>query len=385
MDALTLVAGSVFHAVVVLPIKGVTMIKSAFKALSITIIITLATPFQVPAQNAPPPAKVRVAKVTQKSHTENSGLVGVLYYDRVSNISTQVSGQVRQAEFRAGSQVTKGATLVRINTDFYDQDIAVEKARIGAINVKIENVAKDLARFKSLLAKQAVSESAHDALYFNHQILIKERETVRAGLARIRLKRSKCVIRAPFDGIILEKSVDTSDWVTPGRTLYRIGAIDDLFVKVAVSEQMAPYSLSGTTVDVVLTAADKKVTGRIEGFLPVADPKTKNVTIKIRLMETADIGRNVAENMSAMVYLPTSTQKALKLIPRDALINRQGNNFVFTVKEGKAAMLPVTVVAYLNKSVGVNDPHITVDMPVVVEGNERLQPDQPVIVGEEGK
>lgn len=361
------------------------MIKSAFKALSIGIIIALTASFQALAQSAPPPAKVRIAKVTEESHSENSGLVGVLYYDRVSNISTEVSGQVQQAKYRAGTQVKKGTTLVRIGTDFYDQDISVEKARIDAISVKIESVAKDLARYQSLLAKKAVSESAYDALYFNHQILIKERETMRVGLARIRLKRSKCVIRAPFDGIVLGKSVDTSDWVTPGRTLYRLGAIDDLYVKVAVSEQVAPYSLSGTTVEVVLTAAGKKISGQVEGFLPVADPKTKNVTIKIRLMEPAEIGRNIAENMSAMVYLPTSAQKLLKLIPRDALINRQGNNFIYTVKEGNATMLPVTVVAYLNQHVGVNNPHITVGMPVIVEGNERLQPGQPVVVGEEGK
>ena len=68
------------------------------------------------------------------------------------------------------------------------------------------------------------------------------------------------------------------------------------------------------------------------------------------------------------------------LIPRDALIKFQGQDFVYTVNEGKAGILPVNIVTYLGKVVGADNPHFTEDMEVVVEGNERLQPDQPVVV-----
>ncbi len=359
------------------------MIKKTFTLLSLCLLIQLLISFPALAQDQPPPAKVRVAKVTEESRTENSGLVGVLYYDRISHLSTEVSGQVQKAYFSTGAKVKKGDQLVRIQTDFFDQDIAVEKARIDTLNVKIENAAKDVARYQSLLAKQAVSESAYDTLYFNHQALIKERAALRAGLAKIKLMRAKCTIRAPFDGIILEKSTEKGDWVTPGRTLYRIGSLSDLFVKVSVSENLAPYSLPGTPVEVLLTAANQKIDGKIEGLLPVADAQTKNVTVKIRLDETA-LTQAVAENMSATVFLPTTTEKTLKMIPRDALVNFQGKNFVYTIKEDKAAMLPVTIVAYFETVVGVNDPHITVGMPVVVDGNERLRPDQSVMIDGEG-
>ena len=355
------------------------MIKKTFTLLCLCFLLQILISFPLSAQNQPPPAKVRIAKVTEEIRTENSGLLGVLYYDRISHLSTEVSGQVHKAYFSTGDKVKKGAWLVRIRTDFFDQDLAVEKARIDTINVKIENAAKDMARYQSLLEKKAVSQSAYDTLYFNHQALIKERDAVRAGLSKIKLMRAKCTIRAPFDGIILEKSTEKGDWVTPGRTLYRIGSTADLFVKVSVSENLAPYSLPDTPVEVMLTAAGQKVNGKVAGLLPVADAQTKNVTVKVRLDKTAPT-QLVAENMSATVFLPTTAEKTLKMIPRDALVNFQGKNFVYTIKEDKAAMLPVTIVAYFEKLVGVTDPHIAVDMPVVVDGNERLRPDQPVMI-----
>ena len=45
--------------------------------------------------------------------------------------------------------------------------------------------------------------------------------------------------------------------------------------------------------------------------------------------------------------------------------------------------MPVHIVAFLGREVGVDDEHIKPGMTVVVDGNDRLRPDQPVkVVGE---
>ena len=66
------------------------------------------------------------------------------------------------------------------------------------------------------------------------------------------------------------------------------------------------------------------------------------------------------------------------MIKRDALIKFQGKDFVYTVKDGKAAILPVNIVVYAGEFLGVDNPYIVAGMPVVVDGNDRLKPDQPV-------
>ena len=49
-------------------------------------------------------------------------------------------------------------------------------------------------------------------------------------------------------------------------------------------------------------------------------------------------------NMSATASLPASEKRSLHVIPRDALIRRNGKDFVYTLKDGTASMTPVNVV-----------------------------------------
>ena len=111
----------------------------------------------------------------------------------------------------------------------------------------------------------------------------------------------------------------------------------------------------------------------------VADVKTKNVFLKIDLPQL----EMVAENMSATVYVDASEKRILKVLPRAAVVKFQGKDFVYTVKDGKAAIMPVNIVRYLGEKVAVDDPYIAAGMQVVIEGNERLRPEQPVSVSGE--
>lgn len=330
-----------------------------------------------------PPAKVRVVTVTEKPAAEQAGLIGMLYFDRVSRISTEVAGQVQEVHFREGDLVNKGDALIHINTDFLDKDVALAEAKLEQLDVRIQKNQKNLERYEQLFKKEAASEIDFDNLFYAYQELVKEREELESSLSKIKLMRSKCVIPAPFDGIILEKTVDIGDWVIQGRMLYRIGSANDLFAKVPVAEDLIQFVQKGDKLEVVINAYDTELSGEAAGILPVADEKTKNVFLKVRLGNIRDISVPVAENMSATVYVPVSEQKNLKIIPRDALVKHQGRDFVYIVKEGKAAILPVTVVSYMGTQVGVNDSSIQPGMSVVVDGNERLKPDQPVEVTEE--
>jgi len=135
----------------------------------------------------------------------------------------------------------------------------------------------------------------------------------------------------------------------------------------------------GDKVRVIINAYNKEMTGIVDNLSPIADAKTKNVFIKIRIPMLT----KVVQNMSATVFISTGISQKLAMIPRDALFKSQGNDFVYTIKENKAVQLPVNIVTYLGNLIGADNKHFTEGMSVIVEGNERLRPDQSlVIVGE---
>ncbi|THB79104.1 MAG: efflux RND transporter periplasmic adaptor subunit [Desulfobulbaceae bacterium] len=343
-------------------------------AIAMLLVISLAV--SLVRAEGPPPATVRLGEVVEEEVRQTSPVIGVLYYDRISEISTELAGLVDQIEVEEGNSVELGTVLVRLNTDILDKEIAYQRSRIEQVELQINNAKKQFERLQRLFDKSGVSEKEYDDALFNYRNAQLEKEALVNALQQLLVQKKRSVITAPFGGIILEKHVDSGSWVQPGSQLVTIGSGDDLFVRAPIAEKTLRFIERGQSVDLVLNAFDRSLTGTITDLDPVADLKTKNVFLKISIPRQP----LVAENMSATVSVPVSDRKKLRIFSRAALIKFQGKDFVYTVKEGKAAILPVNIVTFLGDRVGVDTPYIMPGMKLVVEGNERLRPDQPVTV-----
>ncbi|WP_173179935.1 efflux RND transporter periplasmic adaptor subunit [Desulfosarcina ovata] len=327
-----------------------------------------------PALAGQGPVKVLVERLTKQVSTELAPMQGVLYFDKVGKPSTEVDGLVSHVYFSNGDTVKSGDVLVRLNTDFIDQDIRLKQTEIQRLNIRIEHARKDLERYVKLFDQEAASETAFENLSYAHKELIKEREALSVTLDKIRLKRDKSTIRAPFDGIILEKNVDKGNWINSGISLCKIGSTGDLFVNVPVNETLLKFARPGTPVRVILHAFDREVTGKMEGVLPLADEKTKNVSLKVRVPDQ----EMAVENMSATVYIPTSMKKKLTQIPRDAILSRGEKSILYTVVDHKAKSLALEVLFYKGAYAYSNSACLAAGMTVIVDGNQRLMENQPV-------
>lgn len=328
---------------------------------------------------SPPPAKVVVDKVVAENVAENQSVIGVLYYERTSEISTEVSGLVEAISVEEGDQVKKGDVLVRLDTEMLQREISLARTRIKQAELRIDNAQKDYRRLEQLYQKSGVSEKSFDDAEYTYQDALLEKQALEDNLKRLLIQKTRSVIEAPFAGVILDKDTEVGGWVQQGKMIVRLGSTDDLFVRAPVAENMMEFIQLGKSVEVTINAFSRKVTGKVVNVDPVADVKTKNVFVKINIPHQP----LVAENMSATVYLSSGEEKTLSILSRAALVKFQGKDFVYTVKEGKAAIMPVTVVSYLGDRVAVSDPYIIPGMSVVVEGNERLRPDQPVVIAGE--
>jgi membrane fusion protein, multidrug efflux system len=322
------------------------------------------------------PALVVLDTVVEKMVSENTPLVGNLYFDRASSLAPEVAGVVESVKAKAGDRVRRGDVLLTLNTDFTDKEIALAQNRIALVNVQMEKADKDLRRFEVLFREDVTSEQAYEDILYARQELDKQRNALSLELAVAQLKKSKSTLRAPYDGLLLDKMVDLGTYVAAGTVCFRIGALEELYVKVPVTESLLQYARPGDQVDVVLNALNREMTGTLQGFLPVADVMTRNIMLKVKIAAPDQ----VAENMSATVRVAVAKPKMRKLVPRDALVTLQGQDFVYTIKDGKAAPLPVKILAFVGSKAAVVSEPLSAGMEVVVDGAQRLRPDQPVQV-----
>jgi membrane fusion protein (multidrug efflux system) len=342
----------------------------------VLLIIGMLAVSSVVYAQGPPPAKVVLGEVVTEEVSTTHSVTGVIYYERVSDISTEVVGLVEEVNVNQGDQVKKGDPLVRLNTEILEREIALTKTRIEQIDLRIKNTEKNFKRLDRLYKSSGVSEKDFDDALYSYQDARKEKQAIEDTLGKLLIQQRRSVIKAPFDGIVLNKNVDSGAWVQQGKLLVSIGSSSDLFVRAPIAENLLRFMQLGEQVQVVLNAFNLQIEGTVIGIDPVADLKTKNIFLKIKIppMEL------VAQNMSANVFVPSSDKRQLSVFSRAALIKFQGKDFVYTVKEDKASILPVNIVSYLGQKVAVDNPYIVPGLPVVIEGNERLRPDQPVII-----
>ncbi len=327
----------------------------------------------------PPPSRVVVAEITQQEIAATSRLVGIIDFDRVSKVSGEVSGLITEQHAREGLVVKAGEPLVTLNTDFIEKDMDIKRAQQAQFTADLQKLAATLKRLESLLQKKTASRQAYDDALYDHRSLAKKLETLDLELERLQLRITKSTVRAPFDGIVLEKLKESGEWLDPGIAVCTLASSNDLVVKAAISENMVRYQRPGESLAVTVNALDIQLQGTAQTISPVARQRSKSATLKV----TVPYHPGMIRNMSATVEVPSGEAQHMLMLPRDALVRNGGANFVYTVGDGKARMVSVNVLTRRGDQAGVASPALKPGMKVVVDGNDRLQPDQPVmIVGE---
>ena len=225
----------------------------------------------------PPPAKVAVQPIVRELISENRSYIGLLTYDRKSQVSSDVSGLVERVLVTEGDRVQAGEPLIRLDTEILEREISLRKTRIEQIDLRIQLARKNYTRLETLLNRKGTSEKNYDDAVYDYQDSLAEKKSSEFELEKLLIQKRKSVINAPFDGIILAKNVETGEWVQQGKQLVSIGSTQDLIVKVPVEETILQFITIGEEVPVNINAFNKKLTGTISQVIPTADVRTKNV------------------------------------------------------------------------------------------------------------
>ncbi|OQX31012.1 MAG: hypothetical protein B0D96_03900 [Candidatus Sedimenticola endophacoides] len=347
--------------------------KSSTLLLGLSLLLPGALPG---AQPAPAPAKVAVASVEEREYAESSRLSGVIDFDRISEVSGEVSGLITEQLAVEGSLVRQGDPLVRLNSDLILKDMDIKRREQAQVGADIQNVGGSLKRLERLLKNNSASRQAYDEALFDLQALEQKRATLGQQLQRLELQLEKSTVRAPFDGLVLAKLKERGEWLTPGSPVCRLASTADVIAKIAISESLVRYQRPGGSVGISIESMDREFEGRTLGFSPVADLRSKSALLKIGLPYES----GMIQNMTVSAEIPSGARRTLRMVPRDALVRIEGQDFVYTIEENTAKMVPVEIAVRNGEFLGVSEPPLRAGMLVVVDGNDRLRPDQPVTV-----
>jgi HlyD family secretion protein len=291
---------------------------------------------------------------------------GYVVAQRKAAISSKATGRLEWLGVAEGSRVKAGDLIARIdNRDVVAQaqsaqaTVRAARANVRQSEVERENAQVEYRRNDELVGKGFISRSALDTAKAR---LDRAQAGVASAQANLNVAlanaRNAAVtvdyteIRAPFDGVILSKSANVGDLVTPFSNatdskgaVVSMADMGTLEVEADVSESSLAKVHVGQPAEIVLDALpDTRFRGHINRMVPTVDRAKATVMTKVKF---DDIDPRILPEMSAKVSflsqdVTPDQQKPVVAVNPDAIVQRDGRSVMFVVRDGHAVAVPVT-------------------------------------------
>ena len=322
----------------------------------------------------PPPARVSVSTVKTGMVAPMADFIATVFYAEVSDVASEVSGLVEEVRFEEGQHIKKDQVLIKLGADILKKKLLATSANYEQVLTELEISRIEFERKEKLFKTKAISEQSYDENRFRVKGLEKRADSLKAEVERIEIELQKKTIRAPFDGIVINRLVDRGEWLAEGATVAILAKDDMIDIVADVSEEFIPFIQVGMAVKAEIN--DNEISGSVIAVIPRGDVATRTFPVKIRAPNTLAL----IEGMSARVVLPVGKPRKALVVSRDAVIAVSGQTVVYTVNDSKANMIPVNVIGYQGLIAGIEGQGLAEGMQVVVKGNERLQTGQMVSI-----
>ena len=300
-----------------------------------------AAPSDVSAQAAARPAAERIplARVETRALRATLSASGTVEARRISEIAAEVPGRLDSILVRVGDTVAQGAPLFRIDPGPYEMALAEARAGLALAHAESRNAAAEAERMRLLLEQSAASQQRYEQLRTQAEVAQARVAQMQARTARAERDLARTWVRAPYAGSVVERRAHEGALAgtRPVLVLQESGALEAILdvpeatpVPVRVG---APVRLFVEGLADPIETAVARVNDRV-------DPDTRTYEVRCPVEETSGAvkaGSYVRAEIEAVRETPG------EVVPRSAIITRDGRSLVLRVEDETARATPVRV------------------------------------------
>jgi len=351
---------------------------------------------------------VEVAAARPASGAKQEALLNASGYvtpRRRATVAAKVTGRVEQIYAEEGLRVKSGQVLATLDCSQPNATLTSARsdrdataAALADLQVQSANADREAVRAQGLHTAGVISPQALDAAKTTaeslHSKIALTKEQVRAAEARIGVAQQdadNCIVRAPFDGIVVSKDAQRGEMVSPvsaggGFTRTGIATLVDmnsLEIEVDVNESYIARVKEGQRVNAMLDAyPDRELPAKVRTVIPTADRQKATVKVRIsfdKLDDTIipDMGVKVAFLSAAPPPGKNTGGEARAIIPKSAVHSDGGKQIVYLVRDQKLERRAVSLGAERGSDVEIIAGLAPGDK-LVVSGADKLHEGQSV-------
>lgn len=377
---------------------------------------------------------VEVKEVKQGTLTTYTSIVGEAEAFREVELIPRLQEEVEKINVQIGDTVKKGDILLELNSDDSEIELKQAEASLAAaeanlqealngtreeeiiqLKADLKSAKSDLEiaetnyeRYKELYEKEFISKQTFEE-YLNKYIVAQSSyesdkqslkiaesgstaeelkslqaqvDQAEASLSSAKLELSRTRVKAPIAGVISALGIEIGEKTTTASSILTISQLDKIKIKAYVSQKIVNKLKVDDSVVLYFSAIDDIFTAKIQSISPVADETKKSFPVEIIVDNPAHL---IKAGMYAEINLKTNQVNGELVIPQSAVIEEDGEKYVYIINNNKAVKLKIETGVSSQEEIVVLSGLDEGDM-IVYTGAEYLKDGSSVkIVGQGGK
>jgi len=268
---------------------------------------------KLPEPEIKPKETVQVREVTYPFEAEQ---IGTIRTKSDTWVSSRIMAQVKEilvseGTFVKGTETGSPTILARLddrdlrakvqqaesNLQAARQAVEMAKAQLASAQAQKERVSADYQRYRELYKQGAATaqqlehmraqfitaEAQYSAARSDLSRMEAQASQAEAALAEARTMLDYTVIRAPFSGKVVKKTIEVGTMVSPGQPLFYIESPSQPELHAWVAESLLPFISVGERFDVTVDALKRTIPGVVREIVPQSESPTRTVLVKIAL------------------------------------------------------------------------------------------------------
>ena len=289
---------------------------------------------------------------------------------REATVSSKVTGKVIEVLIEEGMKVQEGQVLARLDDTNVKASLHLAEAQFDSAGksleetrVRIKEAEQELERMANLVKSKIATQADFDhaeasALSLKAKLQQQQSDVIVAQrqVAAWEQQLDDTIIRAPFTGIVTSKNAQPGEMISPisaggGFTRTGICTIVDmasLEIEIDVNESYINRVQPGQPVEATLDAySDWKIPCKVVAIIPTADRQKSTVKVRVGFDKLdprvlPEMSVKVAFRETASGAAAAATLRGV-VLPKTAVQQQDGKDFVFVVQNGRAERRAVTV------------------------------------------
>lgn len=306
----------------------------ALAALCVAVLaVSAASCKKTEAVQAPAPAlAVSTVPVAKRDLARSETVSGPVSAVEEMLLGVEVSGlRVTALKVDVGQPVRRGQVLLTLDQRILDSDLAQANAALREAEAGLQLTRTNLARGENLVAERFISAGAMDELRAANTQAEARVSTARAARDAAALRRSFAELRAPDDGIISRRLVQSGQVVGAGQELLRLIRNGRLEWRAELSSEQLRKVRVGDRIE-LRTDDGRVVQGDLRAVSPGVDPAMRTGTVFADLPDPAGL----QPGMFLQGRIETGAAQ-VAAAPVSAVVLRDGYTTVFTVDDQNIA------------------------------------------------